>query len=438
MVKIILKAIGTVLYGITLFREKAFCRAGGKFTINQSIILYRKFTSPYIFTGYKLLPAGHVLITDEKGVIEDLVPIKDAGDGIEYLEGMLSPGFINAHCHLELSHLKGRIPENTGLVEFVFKIITERHFPEAEIVSAIKIAEVEMLQNGIVAVGDICNTVHTITQKTKQLLRYHNFIEVAGFVPAGAQTRFNAALEICHQFNAAAQPPTTNHQPQTSIVPHAPYSVSPELFQLINTHPGNNLLTIHNQETIAEELFFKERSGDFLQLYEKLNIDISFFKASGKSSLQSWWPNFNKGQSIILVHDVTTTKEDIECIQQPTTNHQPPTYFCLCPNANLYITNQLPDVNMLMREQCNIVLGTDSLASNHQLSILEEMKTLQSHFPEIQTTSLLQWATLNGAKALQMDDIVGSFEKGKKPGIVLIDAIQNTQFTASSSSKKIL
>ena len=91
-----------------------------------------------------------------------------------------------------------------------------------------------------------------------------------------------------------------------------------------------------------------------------------------------------------------------------------------------------------MREQCNIVLGTDSLASNHQLSILEEMKTLQSHFPEIQTTSLLQWATLNGAKALQMDDIVGSFEKGKKPGIVLIDAIQNTQFTASSSSKKIL
>jgi cytosine/adenosine deaminase-related metal-dependent hydrolase len=415
-----------------------FCRAGGKFTINQSIILYRKFTSPYIFTGYNLLPAGNVLITDNKGVFTDIVSLKDAGDGIEYFDGIISPGFINAHCHLELSHLKARIPEKTGLVEFVFKIITERHFAEAEILSAIETAEGEMLQNGIVAVGDICNTVHTIAQKKQQQLRYHNFVEVAGFVPAGAQARFDAALETCKQFNAATPRPTTNDQRPTSIVPHASYSVSPELFHLINDHPGNNLLTIHNQETIAEEQFFKERSGDFLKLYEKLNIDISFFKASGKSSLQSWWPNFTKGQSLILVHDVTTTKEDIECIKLSTKNNQLTTAFCLCPNANLYITNQLPDVKMLMQEQCNIVLGTDSLASNHQLSILEEMKTLQQHFPEIQTTSLLQWATLNGAKALQMDDTLGSFEKGKQPGVVLIEGIQNSQFTASSSSKKIV
>ena len=400
--------------------------------------MYRKFTSPYIFTGYNLLPAGHVLITDDKGVIADIVPVNDAGDGIEYLEGILSPGFINAHCHLELSHLKGRIPEKTGLIEFVFKIITDRHFAEAQIVSAIEIAEAEMIQNGIVAVGDICNTVHTIAQKKQQQLWYYNFIEVAGFVPSGAQARFDAALETCKQFKAIAQRPTPNGQPPTSIVPHAPYSVSPELFQLINTHLGNNLLTIHNQETIAEEHFFKERSGDFLKLYEKLNVDISFFKASGKSSLQSWWPNFTKGQTLILVHDVTTTKEDIECIQQSTTNHQQQTYFCLCPNANLYITNQLPDVKMLMQEQCHIVLGTDSLASNHQLSILEEIKTLQQHFPEISTINLLQWATFNGAKALQMDDTLGSFEKGKQPGIVLIEGIQNTQLTSSSSSKKIL
>jgi cytosine/adenosine deaminase-related metal-dependent hydrolase len=309
-----------------------------------------------------------------------------------------------------------------------------------------------MLQNGIAAVGDICNTAHTIDQKRKQQLHYHNFIEVAGFVPAGAQARFDAALETYYQFNKLAQPPTTNDQPQTanhqpqtandqpqtSIVPHAPYSVSPELFKLINNYPGNNLLTIHNQETNAEEQFFKERSGDFLQLYKNLNVDISFFKASGKSSLQSWWPNFTKGQSLILVHDVTTTKADIDFIKLSTKNYQLTTAFCLCPNANLYISNQLPDITMLLREQCNIVLGTDSLASNHQLSILEEMKTIQKHFPDISTETLLQWATLNGAKALQMDDTLGSFEKGMQPGVVLIEGIQNSQFTTSSSSKKIL
>jgi cytosine/adenosine deaminase-related metal-dependent hydrolase len=380
-----------------------------------------------------MLPEGNVLITDANGVFVDILPTKDAGDDIEQFDGILSPGFINAHCHLELSHLVGVVPEKTGLVDFVFKIMTQRHFAENEIVTAIETAEAAMFQNGIVAVGDICNTAFSITQKSKKILRYHNFIEVAGFVPAGAQARFDTALDIFHQFNKAAAT-----QYQTSIVPHAPYSVSSELFQLINELPGNNLLTIHNQETIAEDDFFKHRRGDFLRLYEKLNIDISFFNASGKSSVQSFLPHFTKGQSILLVHDVTTTENDIEFIKLSTINHQLSTVFCLCPNANLYITSQLPDVKMLLQQRCNIVLGTDSLASNHQLSILEEMKTLHKHFPELPLLTLLQWATINGAKALQMDDTMGSFEKGKQPGIVLIEGIKDELLAAASSSKRIL
>jgi cytosine/adenosine deaminase-related metal-dependent hydrolase len=384
-----------------------------------------------------LLPQGHVLITDDKGVFVDIVPIESAGDNIEQFTGILSPGFINAHCHLELSHLKGVVPQQTGLVDFVFKIITERHFAEDEILAAIESAEAAMVQNGIVAVGDICNTTHTIAQKSKQNIRYHNFIEVAGFVPAGAITRFNAAVETLNAFNNK-QWTMNNGQRTTTIAPHAPYSVSPELFSLINDFPNNNLITIHNQETIAEDDFFTHRTGDFLRLYEKLNVDISFFTASGKSSVQTWWPRFTHHQSIILVHDVTTTKNDIAFIKPKTQNPKLKTVFCLCPNANLYITNQLPDVKMLMKEGCTIVLGTDSLASNHQLSILEEMKTLQQHFPEIEILTLLQWATLNGAKALQMDDTLGSFEKGKQPGVVLIENSINGQLNEASTSKKIL
>ena len=130
----------------------AFCKAGGKFTIYQSIILYRKFTANNIFTGHTLLPEENVLITDKTGVIVDILPLKDAGEGVEALKGILSPGFINAHCHLELSHLKGVVPEQTGLVDFVFKIMTERHFAETEILTAIEAAEAAMLQNGIAAV----------------------------------------------------------------------------------------------------------------------------------------------------------------------------------------------------------------------------------------------------------------------------------------------
>jgi cytosine/adenosine deaminase-related metal-dependent hydrolase len=388
----------------------------GKFTIYQPIILYRKFSADKIFNGYQFLQQ-QVLITDAAGVIVEIVDEKEGGDDVEKLNGMLCPGFINAHCHLELSHMKGHIPKHTGLVDFVLKVVTERHlayrqagFAEQEIFEAIENAEDEMLQNGIVAVGDICNNTLTIPQKTKARLQYHNFIEVSGFIPEFAEDRFNKSLKILEEYQSSIQ------YPSSSISPHAPYSVSPVMFSMINDLPNNNLLTIHNQETEAENEFFEKGTGDFLRLYKQMGIDISFFNPTG-----SWLPHFTKGQTIILVHNVVTTAMDIEFLRLRTPDSRLLTFFCLCPNANLYISNTLPDVNLLMKQTDNIVLGTDSLASNDELSIWAEIQTLQQNFKEIDLAVLLKWATSNGAKALQMDNNLGSFEKGKQPGVLLID-----------------
>ncbi|HMI77651.1 MAG TPA: amidohydrolase family protein [Ferruginibacter sp.] len=98
----------------------------------------------------------------------------------------------------------------------------------------------------------------------------------------------------------------------------------------------------------------------------------------------------------------------------------------------------MPDVNSLVKHSCDIVLGTDSLASNDQLSILEEIKTLHKSFPQIELRALLQWGTINGARALRMEKMLGSFEKGKKPGLVLIDRLNELNITASSSAKRVL
>ncbi|MEP7255129.1 MAG: amidohydrolase family protein [Ferruginibacter sp.] len=391
--------------------------------------MYRKFSANQIFTGHELLQQ-HVLITDDSGVIVDLVKEDDAGDGIEKLNGILSPGFINCHCHLELSHMKGLIPKHTGLVDFVFKVVNERHFEEAEILSAIENEENEMLQNGIVAVGDICNNTFTIPQKVKGRLYYHNFIEASGFPTSVAEMRFQRAIDFYNSYAALL--------PANSIVPHAPYSVSPEMFRMIDDFSNNNLLTIHNQETTAENELFEKGTGDILRMYEKMGIDISFFKPSGKSSLQTWLPYFKKDQSLILVHNVCTSEEDIEFVKFKIQNSKFKTFFCFCPNANLYITDTLPDVNKFIEHECDIILGTDSLASNDQLSILEEIKTLQKKFPGLKLSTLLQWATINGARALQMDKTLGSFEKGKKPGVVLIEETDNLMITERSSSKRIL
>lgn len=113
------------------------------------------------------------------------------------------------------------------------------------------------------------------------------------------------------------------------------------------------------------------------------------------------------------------------------------TFFVICPNANLYIENQLPPVTLFQKENLNICLGTDSLASNHQLSILEEMITLQDHFPEIKIQELVEWGCLNGARALNLSNRLGSFEKGKNPGINLITSadLQALKFTSTSRIK---
>lgn len=393
---------------------------GGKFTVSQSIILYRKYKPATIFTGTEMLPPGFVLITTELGVIEAIVPEGAAGDAILELDGVLSPGFINAHCHIELSHLKGAIPTGTGLVNFVQQVISKRDGLNVGLEehtafkqNAMQLAADELYTTGTVAVGDICNTTDSLFIKQQSPLYWHNFIEVSGFVDATAGNRVQAAGEVMNIFSNSL---SLNNQ---SLSPHAPYSVSKKLFKLINEKTAGQLVSIHNQETLAENELYQHKSGNFLKLYENLGLQIDNFLPSGKSSMQTWAPYFTKNQSIIAVHNTFTQPNDIIAGGAAVT-------YCICINANLYIENKLPPIEMLMENNCQIVLGTDSYASNRNLNIMEEINTIQKNFPGISLQIILQWATLNGAKTLGIEDSYGSFEKGKKPGLVLIDTISGT------------
>ena len=233
---------------------------------------YRKFRATAIFDG-EFLMTGHTLVTREDGTIEDILYPDYNPDEAEKFEGILSPGFINVHCHLELSHMKGRIPEKTGLVDFVYKVITERHDEKEVLLEAIANAEKQMIDNGIVAVGDICNNPSTLMQKLKGNLYYHNFIEASGFLPSIVDERFQRSTDLYNAFAEFYPMPAESN----SLAPHAPYSVAPELMQRITSFPGNHILTMHNQETEDENKLFLDKTGDFLRLYEKMNIDAGFF-----------------------------------------------------------------------------------------------------------------------------------------------------------------
>jgi len=408
---------------------------------------YKKFQADQLFTGDELLGGDHVVVTDATGRIQDVVLEADAGDDIQKLSGILSPGFINCHCHLELSHLKNIIPPGTGLVEFLCQVVTKREAkapskssPEGETLEGsvkskmreIINAEKEMYDNGTVAVGDIGNTADTAGVKSQSKIYWQNFVEVLSFTDGKADENIDHYKEVLQALERALRISPTPHR--SSLVPHAPYSISPKTFRLINELTKDQIISIHNQEHPAEDELYKTGGGDYLRLFKIFGVNQSPFPITGKSSIRSYLPYFKNRQTIFLIHNTYMPEEDILFANDYANENQLTLIYCLCPNANLYIENKLPPLELFIKHNCHVVLGTDSYSSNWQLSIAKEMQAL-AVVPRFKTVAqferLLQWATISGAKALRWDGELGSFKKGKTPGVVQLD-------TQSWTSKKLV
>jgi len=373
----------------------------------------RFISANQIFSGKEFLPPNTALVVNDNGLIEDLITKESLeSSNIEHFEGIISPGFINTHCHLELSHLKDLIKQHTGIVDFGLSVMKHRNDFSAELQEeAMRLADKEMQTQGIVAVGDISNTTDSIKTKQESDLYYHSFIELIALNPERANLVFDTGKQLLSKYSKARL--------LASLAPHAPYSASIELIKKITDDCllSNKPTSIHNQESKAENDFFNFKSGDYLRLYETINVPIDYFKATGKSSLQTIISSLNQKVNTLLVHNTFSNKDDIEKAKSV---HQQ-LYWCLCPNANLYIENTLPDINLLNSSNCTLTIGTDSLASNSNLSIINEINTILKYQPNISIELLLNAATYNGAKFLGIENQFGLLKKNKKCGINLIE-----------------
>ena len=371
------------------------------------------------------MPNGILEINGEGEILQVLTQNEAKHKGItdiQFFEGALVPGFVNTHCHLELSHLYGKIAEQIGLPTFVKEIVAQRNASDEIVLAAMEEADQQMLANGIVAIGDISNQLISKRIKQKSKLYYHTFVEVFGF-NRPSEPIIAEAIAIKNAYSPL----------KASIVPHAPYSVSADLFEKIALNTTEeDLLSIHNQETAAENEFFEHGTGDFDLMYQRLNIPKAEVHGNGKNSLNYHLPKLPKNVHTLLVHNTFSSKADVNFAK----NEHQKLYWCLCPNANLYIENNLPAVDVLQSENVKITLGTDSLASNHQLSILSEIKTLQDH-KKVSFDELLKWATLNGAEFLGIDKVYGSFEVGKTPGILNINISDNLEIASTTVVKRL-
>ena len=385
----------------------------------------RIIQADYIFPlNQAPIKKGYLFIEDDGTVIHvtEIAPITDDFE-VEKYAGFICPGFVNTHCHLELSHLKGLIPEAAGLEKFIDQIPKMRDLPQANPSQSMRDADKEMYAAGIVAVGDISNTTAGLEVKKKSPLLYHSFVEVFGLDARKSEALLSEGKKVLEAYRA-------NNQ-SASLVPHAPYSVSPELLEGVYRHDKKSLKSIHHQESKAENQLFLDGEGGFVTLFEGKGVDISRIKKMGISSSQySILKHLSKDEKILLVHNTYSTQEDINFIEHNLSN----AYWCSCPKSNWFIDRQFPDYELWRKNKLKITLGTDSLASNGGLSILEEMKCIQENFPQISTNELLIWACKNGAEFLSFPKL-GSFSAGFNPGILLIKNTQGTSLTKESCIK---
>jgi cytosine/adenosine deaminase-related metal-dependent hydrolase len=363
---------------------------------------------------------GIIVIDDEGTILEIGKESLFQRNKIETFKGTMIPGLVNTHCHLELSHMKGLIPTGTNLIPFISTVVRQRAADQRKIKTAIEKAEKEMIRNGIVAVGDISNTTDTVDIKNKSKLLFHSFIEVFDLL---VEENSDSALK---QYQSVYK----QMPGKKSIVPHAPYSVSPGLMRKIGSYAqqANITISLHNQETMPELELFKSKSGDFIKFYESFGINLDNFNPAQDSSLSYALEHLDPNHRTLLVHNTLTTTKDIKEAQ----TWSGKIFWATCPNANLYIENRLPDYRLFLEENAKMTIGTDSLTSNWSLSVLDEIQTITKLQSFVPFEELLKWATINGAQALGFDDQLGSFEVGKRPGVNLIN---NIKFTVNKKLK---
>lgn len=372
-------------------------------------------------------PIKNGIIAIEDGEIVGIYKDLDASihADVKMLSGVLIPGFVNTHCHLELSHLLNTIPQKIGLVGFIGKVMGNRGADMESVAHAMLKADNAMFENGIQAVGDHVNTSISADIKNDSKIRYHTFVEIIGLKEEEILDKIDEARDIEFYFDSS----------HSSITLHAPYSCSKSLFKTFKKSVSeDNIISIHNQESEEENKLFRYKSGDFINFYDKIGVDMSDFKAQARNSIQSYLNFLPASNRTILVHNTFTSIKDLDFMNRMGRT----VTLCLCPKANLYIEDTLPKIQLFLNQKFDIALGTDSLASNDTLSILDELKVLHAAHRELSFIDTIKWATINGAKALGLEEEIGSLEVGKKPGLVLLKNMTNLKITEEVEVQRII
>lgn len=376
----------------------------------------RKIASHYALIDGELV-RNRVIELDDNGVITNIIESSnlDAMASVEFYPGILIPGMINAHCHLELSYLHNHIEEGSGFAGFARAIGAVRNnFTTEERLRASRVADAKMWDEGVEAVADIANDDLVMAVKQNSKIEYHTMFEHFGL----------------NNLSTAPLRELATRYDRSSVTPHSTYSVQDAPFRELCASEG--ALSIHLLESDDEALLYQHR-GSLHDWYERMGWQCDFLHyATPAGRIVASTPT---DRAMLLVHTTRATAEDVATIERHTRNAT----WVLCPESNRYISRLEPPVALLRDMGANIAIGTDSLASARSLSMIENLRQL-AEICDAPLAEMLTWATINGAKALGIEDVKGSFACGKAPGVVIVEGadLQAMCLTPETTTRRLI
>ena len=392
----------------------------------------KRIAAKYVYplTSTEPLVNGFVEVEEDGTVVRTGVCEDPAKEPV-FLDGALVPGFVNAHCHVELSYMKGLFRKGTGMAGFIDQINELRDTKSLEQkVSDLTQAMDSLWEQGVVAMADISNCDDSFAVKARHPMYTRTFLEVFGTEPEDC----GAVMEGVRKLKAVADGFGIDAAP----TPHACYTMSPELVTAVSAEGlKSGFLSFHSEETEEEEEMLKYGSGKMWE--NRVKAGMSVPPVTGKSSLLYFIDRLLQGhpapfdEHILLVHECCMDQEGIDAVKA-VMNHP---FVAVCPLSNLFIHNALPPIDLMRRNGLKVCVGTDSLSSNDDLRIVDELFCLQRNFPEVPLGELFTWASRNGAEFLSKPEF-GALEAGKKPGLVLVDHLDaEGRLTAASKSHRL-
>lgn len=394
----------------------------------------KRIAAEYLYTldSYEPLVNGFVEYDDD-GTIVSVGECEDVGKEETFYKGALVPGFVNTHCHIELSHLQGKFAKKTGMAGFIDQINALRDISDrTSRMECIRKWMDRLWSQGVSAMGDISNGDESFPAKAASPMYTRTFLEVFGSEPEDCAKVMESVGQL--------QEKVAGYGLDAAPTPHSCYTMSPELLTAASRAAlDSGYLSYHSQESLQEEQMLVSGSG---ALYEnRKRLGMSTPPVTGRPSLFYFLDRIGKihpapfEEHILLVHEVCLTEEAADAVNDKLKN----AFVALCPKSNIFIHDTLPPVALMRRKGMKITVGTDSLSSNDTLDIVGEMHCLQKAFPYISLGEILTWACRNGALFLGKEKGLGTIAPGKRPGIVLIEGLDaDGRLTDGSFSGRII